>query len=97
MKCKRCQHDDYTHLQGEGQCQAWIIKHETPFAKTNEFGQSLNAYSQTIEYEAQCPCESYTTIQPKGRPRRRTLLEMSMDEYLQTPKSMKQTHNHYPL
>lgn len=98
MKCKRCQHDDYTHAEGGvGQCQAWIIKHQTPFVKTDYFGTNINAYSSSIEYESQCPCTEYTDVKPKLRPRRKTLFEMTMDDYTNQPESMKQTHNHYPL
>ena len=78
MKCKRCQHDDYTHLAGEGQCQAWIVKYETPYVQTNFYGESRNAYAHSIEIESQCPCEAFTNKQPTKRLRRRTLIEMDI-------------------
>jgi hypothetical protein len=83
---------------GEGRCQAWIIKYQTPFVKTDYFGDSINAYASSVEYEDQCSCEQFTNVKPNKRPRRKTLLEMdkqTIDFYI--PQSMKRDHHGLPI
>lgn len=97
-RCKRCNHEDYSHLTGEGRCQAWIVKYQAPFERTDYFGKNINAYVSSVEYEDQCPCEAYTNVKPTKRHRRKTLLEMdreTIDAYI--PMSMKQDHHGLPV
>lgn len=80
MKCKRCQHEDYSHIGGVGKCQV-----------------ELPAYTQEIEYDVQCSCEYFTLEKQTKKPKRRSLMQMPIDQYIEGPISHKETHNHYPL
>jgi hypothetical protein len=58
MKCTNCGHPQYAHLlEGEGQCQYWIIKSMSDFYRTDTFGKDTKTWTTDIEYEGQCPCK----------------------------------------
>jgi hypothetical protein len=88
MLCKRCKHDDYSHLMGEGQCQVELIKSESEFYEVNLSG--FKAYTQDIEYaDKQCNCEQFTPLtimkSVKQIPKYNKpsyLLKMGLDYYL---------------
>lgn len=68
MKCPYCNHDDFTHLlDGEGPCQAWLIKsetkpHEIDFIPGDDMEAATWAIVQEIEYDIQCPCHGRSLL-----------------------------------
>jgi hypothetical protein len=72
-KCPYCQHDYFTHLlDGEGQCQAWLIKHESKFHEV-EISPDVKAITQEVEYDIQCTCQG---ISNKAKQPQRLIIRM---------------------
>lgn len=79
MKCK-CSHEDYTHLLGEGKCQATIIKWESQFYEVDCEVPGCRAYTQDIEYGDDCACEHFTT---KAKMKSNKFDNLDLDIFLQ--------------
>jgi hypothetical protein len=84
-KCKVCGHDDFTHHQGIGKCEAVLIKKESEFYKVT-FAPGVDAWTQDIEYGEYCPCKVMITRLPKHYDRDVVSPHGNLDDFLGTEK-----------